>query len=567
MKLDAAFDLALRYWAGLRVPHQHVAASLRTTVEAVDAGYRRLAADPDAGCADGLTDLAGYPSREEWPARTAVTLIRKGLARPTDAQLVIVAGEGVLGTGEVRASVARIAAGLAAAGVVKGDRVAVDATQRIESWLVAVATLLLGGVVVRLSLPAGPAALHGMIAEAPAKLTFSKVASALDGLGAAGTLVDLDDPDGFAAWLDACPDEAALPEVAVSPADPALTGFTSGSTGRPKCVLVSHEAVFRSTEGQQALFAFGPDDIFCTSTDFSALSAFRAMLASPFLCGGRVVLPSPAALESPLALAADCAEHGVTRLTAVPNVLRGMALACDRIGPLPRLRMVFSGSGVLDQSTRDRFHAAFPVPVIDYYGGREFTTPVYTRPADTGTVSSRGGLVTNCLLRIVDDAGTMLPDGEIGVIMVHSDCMASGDLAGTLPAWRGWHDSGDLGRMTEDGLLQIVGRRRDVIKAADGSLVFPFEIETLLNALTPVRESCVFGMSGSGGAEHVVAAVILAAPADDIESLARRHVLAAAGRFRVPTRVIALDDFPRVAAQKVDKAALRSLLAPQLRDF
>lgn len=563
------YRLAIRYWAGLGAPAAHVAAALRRDEAAVAADL--------AAALSPLQGLAGYPSAFRWPDRTLAAILRRGLNRPAGEQLVFVAGEGALGVGETRALLAQTAAGLAGAGVGRGDLVAVDATQRLESLLVAAATLLLGAAVVRLSLTAGIDGVRAALAAAPPRIAFTETADRLGPSPRPMALVRLSPEAGgealsFADWLAACPAGAELPEVEVRPQDIALIGFTSGSTGAPKQVATSHLAAFRSTEAMAAMFGFDRDDVFCTSTDFSALSAFRSMLTAPFFCGGRVVIPSAEGRTQPLALAEDCAAWGVTRLTAVPNVLRGMAQAADRLPPgrLARLRTVFSGSGVLDQATRDAFHAKFPVPVIDYYGGREFATALYAR-ADTGlTVSSGGGAPCNCLVAVVDDEGAPVADGEVGEIMVHSDCLASGDLAGDRPEWRGWHQTGDLGRIAGDGLVRVVGRRRDVIKAADGGLVFPAEIEALIGELPDIREACVMGFFAADGRERIVAAVLIASEAataaEDVERATRAHVFARAGRFRTPERVFVLASFPRTGAAKIDKPALRGRIGTMLGD-
>jgi acyl-coenzyme A synthetase/AMP-(fatty) acid ligase len=387
----------------------------------------------------------------------------------------------------------------------------------------------------------------------------------------AGLLLGLDGGGGadFGDWLEAIPQAGTLPVTGVSPADTALIGFTSGSTGAPKCVHTSHEAVFRSTESMQALFGFGPDDVFCTATDFSALSAFRSLVTVPLLTGAQVVLPSVAGLQSPLALAGDCAAHGVTRLTAIPAVLRSLVAAAARVLPMPALRMVLSGSGILDQTTRSRFHTAFGVAVIDYYAGREFGTALYADPLGSETVSSGGGVPCNSLVAIIDDDGALVADGEIGMIMVHSDCLMQDGLAGNNPDWQGWHETGDLGRRDAAGRIQIVGRRREVIKASDGSLVFPIEVEALLMTMPEVGEAAVVGFTSNTGIEHIVAVIIPATPLPaDFEHRARSHVLAAAGQHRVPSRVIAVEDLPRVgAAAKIDRAALRAGLSPLLDDL
>lgn len=566
------FDAAILYWSGLGAPALHVARRLRCSVEDIATAERRLS---EMGCPPPTTafaGLAGYPSSVAWERRTANDLIRQGLSRSPEAPLAFVAGQGALTTGEVRAGVARIAAGLAAAGIGPGDRVAVDATQRLESYLVILAALLSGASVVCITLANGPDPLRAMIEAAPARITFTSAGLMLDGLSAAGRIVQLGPvaqpaPD-FEAWLSDCPESLgdALPEVRISPDDVALVVFTSGSTGAPKLVLTPHEAVFRSTEAMQAMFGFGPDDIFASSTDVTAFSAFRSLVTLPFLCGGRVVLPSARGLTQPLALAEDCAAFGVTQLTVVPNILRGMAKMSDRIAPqaLTRLRAVFSGAGVLDQGTRDLFFDRFGVPTIDYYAAREFGSALYAYPDSTGTVSSAGGQPMNCLVRLIGGDGASVPPGAIGEVMLHSDGLTLNALAGTRPEWAGWHQTGDLGVMHPDGRLQIVGRLRDVIKGADGSLIFPVEIESRLNGLDWVSEACVLGWAAEGEPERVIAALILKRPVPDYQALARQHVLDLCGQYRTPARVFALDAFPRVSTSKVDKARLRSMLLPAL---
>lgn len=554
-------ERTLAYWRGLGTPIAHVARRLGQPESAIEVRFNDV---------EPLPAFTGYPSATAWPERTVDRLIRNGLAAlPRDRPFLHLGEGGSLTGAELTTLLARLCAGLAEMGIGPGAPVAVDATQRLESYLLALAALLLGAPVVRLAGHADGAALCQRLAAAPAALTVSASIDATAGLTAAGMRLGLDDSEApaFLDWLDRCPAADALPQIAIGPADTAIIGFTSGSTGVPKCIHTSHEAVFRSSEAMQANFGFTKDDVFGTATDFSALSAFRSLVTMPLLSGGQVMLPSATARHSPLALALEAKACGVSRLTAVPAVLRGMVAVRDRLGPMPALLMALSGSGILDQPTRDRFVAAFDVPAVDYYGMREFGTAIYSDPDQPGTLSSAGGKLCNALAAIIDDDGGEVSNGMVGEIILHSDTMMQDPPQPPHAAWLGWLATGDLGRVDAAGTLQIVGRRRDVIKARDGTLVFPLEVEALLQALPAIEEAVVFGHITDGGEEHIVAALLLRAPIDDLSTVVRRHVLAVGGPQRVPTLVVALDTLPRVASHKPDRSRLRAILAPHLAEL
>lgn len=553
LELPAPLRRCIAYWRALHAPASHVATRLGIVPEMAAAA---LAETPP------LAGLIGHPSAVPWAHRTLAQLVWDGLNRAPDRALFVVAGQGALSVGEVRGLVAQVAGLLRAAGAGNGVAVAVDATQRLESALVVMAAALIGAPVVRLAGAATPDAVRAQVLAAPAAISISADAGVLAGLPQAGQVVALgeDDSPDFAAWLGSAP-ATELPQPGASPADTALIGFTSGSTGLPKLVRTAHEAVYRASEAMQALFGFGADEIFATATDFSALSAFRSLFTLPLLSGGQALLPSALARRAPLQLAAECAAHGVTTLTAVPAVLRGLVAARDRLGPLPALRRALSGSGILDQATHDRFVAAFAVPAIDYYGGREFATALYAEPDGSGTVSSQGGVPTNVLIALVDDAGQDVADGGIGQIMVHSDCLMQDLPSAPWPQWQGWHASGDLGRRDAGGRVAVVGRLRDVVKARDGSLLFPIAIEALIVRMPEVAEAAVFGHVGRDGSEQLVAVVLpvdstIAQDDPDLANRVRAHLLAQGGPWQVPAGVFVVHSLPRAASAKVDKPAL-----------
>ncbi|MEZ5766705.1 MAG: class I adenylate-forming enzyme family protein [Paracoccaceae bacterium] len=439
----------------------------------------------------------GPGSDVPWADRHVGTLIARGFDRPDDQILAYVAGEGALGAGEVKALVTRIRAGLRAANVGRGDRVALDATQRIESFLLACAILLEGAAIVRIGDNVGAETMVGMLRAAPPVMTFTAHLDALGADAEAGIRVSLD-PDnaagapGFPDWLAACPedDHTGLDAPHLTPTDIALIGFTSGSTGTPKPVSNTHEAIWRSTETAAHLLGLTSDDIFFSATDFVAMSEFRSMLSLPLYTGGRVVFPSAKARTDPLSQALEAETYGVTCLTAVPNVLRGFLAAGDRLGrnELRSLRRVMSGSGVLDAPTAEAFHARFGRAIVDYYGKRETATNLYSVPDQVTTMSTGGGRAAQCLVRVLDAEGQPAAPGEVGEIVILTDCAqveTSDPVTRTRPGnpagdpHHGWHRTGDFGRVLANGNIVIAGRKSDIIKTPDGQLLLPVEVENI----------------------------------------------------------------------------------------
>lgn len=563
-------DQALLYWRALGAPAARIARALKRDESWVRSRMEMLSDDETAPASAPL-------SAEPWETRTISTLIHRGLSRGDDAPLVHVSGEGDLTAGDLRLLLARLCAGLMEKGVGKGDHVAVDSSQRLESYLVSLAALLCGATVVRLGDSVGPKTLCAMTEAAPSKFTFSDRLDLIGAMPQAGEQVAFGEAGAvraFSDFLQSCPDAGSeLPPSlpAIRPDDAAFVGFTSGSSGEPKAMKTSHEAVFRSTETAHSMFGFQANDIFCTATDFTALSSFRSLVTLPFISGGRVVIPDQDARSSPLALALLCEQHAVTRLTAVPTVLRTLNHAGDRLEPdaLSALRTVFCGSGVLDKATAEAFRDRFRVPVIDYYGAREFATGAYSDAGCAHTMSEGGGWPTDCLINVADRAGNPVAGGESGEVMVHSDCMTLSDLPSiaTDGIWSGWHATGDLGRILPDGRLEIVGRSKDVIKAPDGSLTSPAAIESVLNGLDWISESAAFRWTDDKGAECAAAALVVRpqeiSPADrtELEKRAKRAVMERLGRFQTPARILILDDMPRVGRGKPDIRYLRRLLS------
>ena len=579
----SAQDLGLIYWASLGAPDMRIATALRLTDTSLPGllqdvaqrlGLDALPPKTAIARADFQMVQGVWPqSSTPWSERHAGSILQDGLCADAiaDRPFAIVSGEGVLSLHDVADMVARIRSGLAHNGVGRGSFVALDATQCFETMVLSCATLLQGAAIVRLSENMQDAMLQDNLRASPSQMTFTAQTHALAGMPEAGFVIDLRNEGSGAAdfmdWLDHCTCED-LPDADITPTDIALVGFTSGTTGRPKKILNTHEALFRSSEVGLRLNKLGENDIFCSATDIVSMGSFRNMVTWPLMCGGQILFLSNDGRRSPLTQALECKSHGVTFLTAVPNVIRGFIQAADRIGPLPELRTIIVESGILDAASKASFTYLFDAAVTDIYGKREINHVLRSDPNASTPIGVSGGSPMEILARVLDANGAPVRRKDSGEVFIMTDCMAQdtddlviGEAGGDH---KGWHATGDLGSVTDDGQFRVTARLTDVIKSPDGEILVPQEVETALMLHPAVREACVFSVVGKDGIERVGASVIAATKRDDpskddsLEWALRQHVLSRVGNFKTPDNILILDTFPRLARDKPDQKELRA---------
>jgi malonyl-CoA/methylmalonyl-CoA synthetase len=241
-----------------------------------------------------------------------------------------------------------------------------------------------------------------------------------------------------------------------------------------------------------------------------------------------------------------------TRLLAEPSF---DAEACRN------MRLFISGSAPLLEETFSAFESRTGHRILERYGMTE-TNMNTSNPLQgerrPGTV---GPPLPGVEARVVDDGGRTLPAGDIGNLQVRGPNVFIGywgmpektaeDFTGD-----GFFDTGDIARIDEDGYVSIVGRAKDVV-ITGGLNVYPKEIEMFLDDLPGVRESAVIGVPHPDFGEGVVAVIVPGGDDGAIEQDIVRACKSALADFKVPKRVVFVDELPRNTMAKVQKNALR----------
>ncbi|HXD94931.1 MAG TPA: AMP-binding protein [Candidatus Acidoferrum sp.] len=439
---------------------------------------------------------------------------------------------GRLTYGALAAAVADFAARLRARGIGPGHRVAVSLPNRSE-----LVVTVLGGL-----------AAGATVAPLDPLLKADERADILADLAPA-LVVEADAGGGI---RERAGDAGGRGEPA------ALILYTSGSTGRPKGAVLSHAALtFANHSWGGPVIALRDDDVVLAALPLSHAYGLNGALLAPLLAGVTVRLVERFAPE----LVADVlARDEVTVLPGVATMFHRL-LDLGGFKGAPRLRLGVSGAAPCPWDLARAWRARTGVRIVRGYGSTELFRPLSYLAADpTDYPDCVGRPVPGVEIRVVDDDGRALAAGEEGELLIRTPAVMDGYLGSPEDTKAvladGWFRTGDLARVTPDGYVSIVGRKRERIKRG-GYSIFPAEVETVLLAHPAVAEAAVIGVPDVALGEEIAAFVVLragtAAGPEELIAWCRERLAA----FKYPRRVTMLATLPRSATGKVLKARLR----------
>ncbi len=462
----------------------------------------------------------------------------------------------------------RIAAGLVAYGIQPGDRIALYAPNSPEFPLVYVGILKAGATVVPINLLIHAREIAYILKDAGVRAVVVH-RSLLDRFEAIDTecpdpparyIIDTDgDPEQTLAALLA--PASPVPIVSFDPTEHlAAILYTSGTTGFPKGAMLTHANLVANVRSvhQAMKWRAGLDRVLVVLPMFHAFAATVGML-TPLTFGCALI---PLARFEPDLVAQAIHSHAATIFLGVPSMYGVLLrLRDDRVGCLASLRFGVVGGAAMPVAVLQQFEARFGVRLYEGDGPTECSPVTCVNPIDGLAKPGTVGLpVPDVEMRIVDEAGLTLPDGEVGEIAVRGPNVMKGywgQPEATAEVMRdGWLLTGDLGTRDADGYFSIVDRKKDLI-IVNGMNVYPRMIEEVLYAYPGVREVAVIGEPHALHGEIPVAYVALADGAEASEAALRDFCRARLGRHQVPRRFEVLDELPKNAAGKILKRQLR----------
>ena len=356
------------------------------------------------------------------------------------------------------------------------------------------------------------------------------------------------------------------------PGDLCTLMYTSGTTGAPKAVMLSHQSWSSVSDTAVDLLGFE--------------TGISVMHPAPLTHGaGFLLLPTLRHQGSNLLVrsfdpadTADRIASGEAQgMFLVPSMIR-MLLDSLPAGwrPAEKFRWIYYAGSPIDPSTFVEAARAFDAHMVQSFAQME--SPMFLTALDADVhlqaladpdcplIRSAGRLIDGREIRIVDADGAQAATGEAGEVWAKAPQVMSGywnrpeESAKTLAD--GWLHTGDVGYLDEDGYLFLVDRVKDMI-VTGGSNVYAREVEDVLIAIQGVERAAVIGLPHRVWGEEVTAVLVRAAGAtlEDDEVISRCR--AALAGYKVPKKVVWLDELPSNSYGKVLKRNLRSTLAAQ----
>ena len=474
---------------------------------------------------------------------------------------------------EVQDKVERLASGLAAGGLSHGDRVAFLGVNQPAALLTMMAASRLGAVYVplnfRLAAPelefiVNDAGVHTLVVGRDNTEVIDGIRDRLEVSRYLATEHQSAEWPAFEELLlGAAADEPPTPPDAD---DLAIIMYTSGTTGVPKGVMLTHANLWWNNISLLNTYDVLDDDVTLTASPLFHIAGLNVTIFTTWMRGGRVVLHRNFDAEATLA---DIARFGVTSMFGVPAMYQVIAhLPTFESADLSTVRVAICGGAPAPEALLQTY-AERGVGMLQGYGLTETCPAALFLVAEhsLAKLGSCGKPPLYIEAKLVGEDGEIEGPDVPGEICIRGANVSVGywnrpDATAQAFDDDGWFHSGDVGIRDADGFYYVVDRIKDMV-ITGGENVYPTEVENVLYSHPAVRDAAVVGLPDPKWGESVTAVVVThpgqSLSLEELRAFASERL----ARYKVPQRLVIVDELPRNPTGKVLKNQLRDALSKE----
>lgn len=349
--------------------------------------------------------------------------------------------------------------------------------------------------------------------------------------------------------------------------DPGLLIYTSGTTGEPKGALLTHGNLVHDLRNIITIWKISESDVVCHALPLFHVHGLCFALHTALAAGSHVVMLDAFFPERVIeVLSEKKGEYGATLFMAVPSMYsKLMGCLGERRPDFGHIRLWTSGSAPLLVKNFDKIREVFGKEPVEREGmsetGMNFSNPLkgIRKPGSIGLP------LPGLAVRIVDlETFEDVSPGQEGEIWLRGPGISPGywrKPEETAKAFKdGWFRTGDLGRVDDEGYYYLTDRIKHII-ISGGENISPKEVETIIDKIEGVVESCVVGVPDPTWGEKVVAAVVKAPASlvrvDDIQAYTREFLQ----NWKCPKEIVLVEELPKNRMGKVLKEAVKKLFS------
>lgn len=479
--------------------------------------------------------------------------------------------------GELQIAANRVAAGLVASGLERGQRVCFLGRNGIECLEILLGASKAGVVPTFINWRLQASEIALLVEDAEAQLvfvddafaeTFEAAAAQLDRKPQA-IVFSLDSISStYSRWRDQF--DSRFKNVREHPDDTAVQLYTSGTTGRPKGAMLTRANFAVAIPDTADFWGLRPESVVLSVLPMFHIAGIGTAMGTLW-AGGRIIIDNDASPETTLS---NIAEHGISHLVLASVMLQALVSSpAFSTTDVSTLQTISYGAAPIGVNTLQQIIQRVNCSIVQPYGLTE-TTGILTLlddadhrsfaadPTLTHRLGSCGRARPGVEIRIVDPASKVeLGCGESGELLARSERVMAGywnlpDATSQSLLKEGWFRTGDVASIDEDGYVTLRDRLNDVI-ISGGENVYPVEVESVLHGHAQVCEVAVVGVPHEKWGETPVAVVVPADGSHPESTELIRYTRKRLAHFKCPTAIYFVSELPRNATGKVLRKQLR----------